>query len=129
MKKRCIYITTSGMLSGGPVMAYLKEFNEDPNASILLTGYQCEGTNGRTLLELGYIDVDGKIFKPKCYFEKFDLSGHAGHKDLLKLVDILKPKKVILNHGDESSILNFEKELMTKDIQVLAPKINEELEF
>ncbi|MDD3264208.1 MAG: MBL fold metallo-hydrolase [Candidatus Nanoarchaeia archaeon] len=129
LKKRGIYITTSGMLSGGPVMSYLKELHDDPNTTILLTGYQCEGTNGRTLLELGYVEVDGRIFRPKCYFEKFDLSGHAGHKDLVKLVEKLKPKKVILNHGDESSILNFEKELLSKDVQVIAPKINEEIEL
>lgn len=129
MKKRGIYITTSGMLSGGPVMSYIKEFHDDPNASILLTGYQCEGTNGRTLLELGYVEVDGNVFRPKCYFEKFDLSGHAGHNDLMNLVEKLEPKRVILNHGDESALLKFEKELISKNIQVLAPKINEEFDL
>jgi len=36
------------MLNGGPVLYYLSRLYKDPKSKILLTGYQVEGTNGRT---------------------------------------------------------------------------------
>lgn len=129
VKKKGIFVTTSGMLSGGPVMSYLKHYYKDQNASILLTGFQCEGTNGKNLLELGYINLDDFIVKPACYFTKFDFSGHAGHKDLIKFVTQLEPRKVILNHGDEGTMLKFEKELTNKGLKTIVPKLDEPIKI
>lgn len=47
-----IIISTSGMLVGGPSPSYLLHLAEKyENAKIIFTGYQAEGTPGRTLLE------------------------------------------------------------------------------
>ncbi len=95
-----IIITTSGMLDGGPVLNYLQKVANDPKSAIFLTGYQVDGTNGRSLLETGKIKIAGATITPQMQIEFFDLSGHAGHEDLVKFIKDCEPEKVILCHGD-----------------------------
>jgi len=42
----CIIITTSGMLSGGPIMEYLRNLAEDERNTLVFVGYQADGTMG-----------------------------------------------------------------------------------
>lgn len=100
-----IIITTSGMLDGGPVLNYLQKLAHDPKSAIFLSGYQVEGTNGRSLLETGKIKIAGATVRPEMQVEFFDLSGHAGHDDLVKFIKGCEPEKVILCHGDNRELL------------------------
>lgn len=107
MKKRGIFITTSGMIEGGPVMSYMKRFHNDEHSVVLLTGYQCEGTNGRLLLETGFAFIEGMKIKVKMNVEKFDFSAHAGKTQLHDLVKKVKPRTLIIQHGDPEAIKDF----------------------
>ena len=96
-----IIITTSGMLDGGPVLGYIDAFAEDPKSAIFLTGYQVDGTNGRSLIENGTIQIAGATIKPAMKIDFFDLSAHAGHSDLVKFIKGVDPETVVLCHGDQ----------------------------
>ncbi|MCL4438118.1 MAG: MBL fold metallo-hydrolase [Candidatus Thermoplasmatota archaeon] len=96
-----VVITTSGMLDGGPVLGYIQELASDPKSAIFLSGYQVEGTNGRSLLETGILNIAGAPVKPEMQIEFFDLSAHAGHDDLVKFVKEVDPSRVILCHGED----------------------------
>lgn len=95
-----IIISTSGMLDGGPVLGYIQKLMEDEKSAIFVTGYQVEGTNGRSLLENGTITVAGVTMKPKMRVEFFDMSAHAGHDELVSFIKAINPEKVVLMHGD-----------------------------
>ena len=99
-KNADIIITTSGMLDGGPVLSHIRGLLEDDKSAIFITGYQVEGTNGRSLLENGTLNIDGSSVRPKMKVEFFDLSAHAGHDDLIKFIDAVNPKRVVLCHGE-----------------------------
>ena len=45
----CIVLATSGMLNGGPVMEYFKNWAHEKRNSLCFVGYQAEGTLGRRL--------------------------------------------------------------------------------
>ncbi|MBW3003001.1 MBL fold metallo-hydrolase [Candidatus Woesearchaeota archaeon] len=122
-KQQGIFVTTSGMLTGGPVMEYLKIFAKRPNNSILLTGYQAEGTNGRMLMDSGKVIVDGFEFNVKCNYQKFDFSAHIGLRQLQQLIKNINPEKLILNHGDPPSIANMNIWAKSQGFKVYAPKL------
>jgi putative mRNA 3-end processing factor len=101
VKKGGIIITTSGMLSGGPICYYLKQVKDETDACLLLTGYQAENTPGHGLLKTGYFEnQDDGRYKVNLEVMKFGFSGHAGKTELLSLIKHVKPKTVICVHGD-----------------------------
>ncbi len=100
-----VIVTTGGMLDGGPVLFYIGELYRDPKSSILLTGFQVDGSNGRQLLDDGTLTVDESTIRPACEVLKFDFSAHAGHSDLVKLARASRAKTVVLMHGDHREAL------------------------
>jgi putative mRNA 3-end processing factor len=104
LRKNAIIITTSGMVSGGPVMTYLKMMFNNPDNAILLTGFQGEGTNGRLLLEEKTVYVDGKRLHWRGRIDRFDFSAHAGQEELIAAIEQVRPTNLIIQHGDPIAI-------------------------
>ena len=100
-----VIVTTGGMLDGGPVLYYIGELYHDANSSILLTGFQVEGSNGRQLLDEGTLTIDDTTIRPTCEVMKFDFSAHAGHSDLVRVAKESRAERVILMHGDHREAL------------------------
>ncbi len=118
-----IVVTTSGMLDGGPVLSYIDAVRNDPKSAILLTGYQVEGSNGRKILETGYMEFQGVSEKVNCEVLKFDFSAHAGHDELIAFAKGCSPEKVVLMHGDQREILAGD--LKAEGFEVHLPKNGE----
>lgn len=129
LSQQGIYVTTSGMMQGGPVLSYLNEMWHDPKHAILLMGFQCKRTNGRHLIEEGYVYLNGWRTYVKCSVEKFDFSGHADKEDLKEIIRRINPKKLVIQHGDSEAVeqLRSWAEKENKYV-VYAPEIGEEIE-
>ena len=99
-----IIIAGSGMMNGGRVLDYLKEELPNPNSTILITGFQAEGTRGRMLKEGAHeIKIEGQYYPVKAKIESVGtLSSHADQHDILKFLEKLKnkPEKVFISHGE-----------------------------
>ncbi len=122
-----IVITTAGMLSGGPIVYYLKNSRNRKNTCLLMTGYQAQGTPGEKLLKTRYFENEETKFKVNLEIQKFDFSAHAGRSELFNLIKRLSPKKVICVHGDNT--IKFAEEIKEKlNIETLAPKIGDRVE-
>lgn len=103
-KKQKIVMAGSGMLTGGRILHHLKKHIGDARNTVLLVGYQADGTRGRALLEgekelkfLGeYHQVKAEILSINA------LSGHADQRELLNWLSHfeIKPKEIYLNHGE-----------------------------
>lgn len=130
MNNKGIFITTSGMLQGGPVMAYLENMWGNTNDAILMTGFQCKRTNGRLLLDEGYVYLNGWKTYVKAKYQKFDFSGHSDDLELKEFIKKINPKTLVINHGDETSVLALkawaEKNLLSK---VYAPSVGDCIEI
>lgn len=127
MKKQGIFIASAGMLTGGSILEYLKEGHRDPKNSILLTGYVDTGTNGRLLLDEGSIFIEGRKTKVQAEYHQYDFSAHAGLSELKELVHTLRPKKVILIHGELESMESFADYLRKKELEVYIPETGSEI--
>jgi metallo-beta-lactamase family protein len=99
-----IVIAGSGMATGGRVLGYFQKYLSDSNATILLVGYQAEGTRGRQLLEgASEIKLHGKYYQVKAKIENIQgLSAHADQKELLDWLSNIKqkPERVFIVHGE-----------------------------
>lgn len=129
MGQQGIFVVTSGMLQGGPVLSYLADMWHDPKHAVLLTGYQCKRTNGKHLIEEGFVYLNGWRTEVKCQIEKYDFSGHADAKDIKEMIQKINPKRLIIQHGDEEAVEEIRKwaEQQGK-YMVFAPSVGDELE-
>jgi putative mRNA 3-end processing factor len=101
-----VIVTTGGMLDGGPVLYYIGELYQDGRSSILLTGFQVDGSNGRQLLDEGTLTIDDVTIRPVCEVGRFDFSAHAGHSDLVKFAKASGAATIVLMHGDQRDALH-----------------------
>ena len=103
-EKPKVVIAASGMITGGRVLSYLERYIVDEKNTVLLVGYQAEGTRGRKLLE-GAKDIKfyGKYYPVNANIIMVEgLSAHGDQKDLINWLSELenKPQKVFLIHGE-----------------------------
>src|ERR1700722_4373154 len=47
----CVIVSASGMITGGRILHHLAQRLPDSRSSVLLVGYQAEGSGGRALLD------------------------------------------------------------------------------
>lgn len=106
-KEPKVIIAASGMITGGRVLSYLEKYIGLPETTVIIIGYQAEGTRGRKLLEgVKEIKIRGHYFPVAAtIIEIQGLSAHGDQKDLLHwLSDIEnKPTKVFLVHGENEA--------------------------
>ena len=100
----CIILSTSGMLTGGPVLHYLKELGNDSNNSMILVGYQGEGTPGRALLDgAKEMEIDGQAYPIGLKVSQVPFSAHADHDQLVEFAKSVQGlEKVFVMHGERS---------------------------
>lgn len=103
-----IVVAGSGMLSGGRILTYLTRTLEKKNTTILLVGYQAEGTRGRKLLDgEGRIRIFGKEYDVEARVVHLEsLSAHADRNELLTWLGNIRniPEKVFLIHGEQAAM-------------------------
>ena len=110
-----IIMATSGMLEGGPSIEYFKEIAPDKKNKIMFVSYQINGTLGRRVIdgamnEISMKDKNGKmkVIPVKCTTQKIDgFSGHSDFNQILNFVSRVKPKRVLVNHGEKSKSENI----------------------
>jgi len=109
IKEPCIILTTSGMLTGGPIAYFIEKLYNREDCSLILTGFQVPGTEGAILLKTGrYIHEDLDI-PVKMSIRKFDFSSHASRSELFKFAKRMNPEKIFCVHGENTQ--RFAKEL------------------
>jgi len=99
-----VVIAASGMVTGGRVLSYLEQYIAKPETTVIMVGYQAEGTRGRKLLEgADEIKIHGHYFRVNAkILEIKGMSAHADQKGLLDWLSELenKPERIFLVHGE-----------------------------
>ena len=98
-----IIVTTSGMLTGGPVIQYISRLGKDDKNKMLFVGYQAQGTLGRQMEEGSKeIEIDHKKISVNMKIEKYHLSAHADRPQLNKLISKVRDlHSIFIVHGEE----------------------------
>ncbi len=127
-KRSKIIIAGSGMVTGGRVLTYLQQLIDESSTTVLLVGYQAEGTRGRQLLEGAHeIKFFGKYYPVNATIKNIDsLSAHADQNGLINWMRAIKnvPEKVYLVHGEPTALDAFRVKIKdTFNWNVTIPKL------
>ncbi len=123
-----IIIAGAGMMNGGRILHHLVRYLGDPRSTVLIIGYQAEGTLGRQLYEHSKkvqvlqetIDVRAEITSIGAY------SAHADQNKLVKWVRTAagKPEKVFCTHGEEGASVALATRLQAElGTEALVPRL------
>lgn len=133
-KKPKVIIAGSGMVTGGRVLTYLQQLIKEESTTVLLVGFQAEGTRGRQLLEgASEIKFFGKYYPVKAQIKNIEsLSAHADQKELIDWMNeiINVPEKVFLIHGEPTALDSFRVKI--KDVynwDAVIPKLNDKIQI
>ncbi|MFC1898010.1 MBL fold metallo-hydrolase RNA specificity domain-containing protein [Candidatus Cloacimonadota bacterium] len=130
----CIIISASGMVTGGRIVHHLAQRLPDPKNTVLLIGYQAEGTRGRTIMDRKEtVKIHGKEVPINAQIEMIDgFSGHADYNEMLAwLMPFNKPpKQVFMVHGEEEASQSMaDKIKQTYNWNVTIPQFGESFEL
>jgi uncharacterized protein len=127
-----IIVTTSGMLTGGPVIYYLAKLAGNSTNKVILVGYQAEGTAGRALqegtkrlrLDKGRVNVEVRLS-----VESQHMSAHADRPQLETMIKKVNGlKTVFIMHGEKSKSEELREDIAGK-YKAIVPKNGEEYEI
>lgn len=127
METPSIFVAASGMLFERTLSNVLAlRLMEEEKNGIFFVGYAKEDSPAYLLHQArqkgaGTEVTINKLYGPKpvrAEVDKFRLSGHSHRRDLLKLVEQMKPKKVVLVHGETPA-----RDWMADNIRYFHPEI------
>jgi metallo-beta-lactamase family protein len=103
----CIIVSASGMATGGRVVHHLAHQLPNPRNTVILTGYQAEGTRGRQLAQgATHVKLHGRYVPVHAeVVEVPDFSVHADADELVAWVDSAPepPSTVYVVHGEATA--------------------------
>ncbi len=101
----CLVMAGSGMCNAGRILHHLKQNVGKPETSVLMVGYQAQGTVGRRLVDgATHVKIFGEKIAVKATVRTLGgFSAHAGQTDLLGWVDTIAPSRplMVLTHGED----------------------------
>ncbi|WP_416839069.1 beta-CASP ribonuclease aCPSF1 [Haloferax sp. DFSO52] len=138
---QAIILSTSGMVTGGPIMSWLRHIGPDPKSRLVFVGYQAQGTLGRRIqngwdeIPVNDRDNSGRSSTLKLKMDVETVDGFSGHADRQGLENFIKtmnprPEKVLCVHGDERSVQDLSSALYHNyNMRTFAPKNLETFRF
>jgi metallo-beta-lactamase family protein len=107
----CVIVSASGMITGGRVLHHLAHRLPDSRSTVLLVGYQAEGSGGRALQNgAKFLRIFGEEVPVRAQVvELGQLSAHAGKSELLRWLSGIQapPKRTFMVHGEPSGLTSL----------------------
>lgn len=110
-----IIISASGMATGGRVLHHLRHRLDRTETTVLLAGYQSEGTRGWRLQQgENTVKIFGDEIRVRARIETVHgLSAHGDQSDLLRWLRTVgqRPNRVFLVHGETQALEAFQQKI------------------
>lgn len=119
-----VIISASGMAENGRILHHLKNNIENPTTIVAIVGFMAENTLGRKLVDgMKKVNIFGKEYNVNAEVRIFgSFSAHADYNEIKGWVsnyDLKRLKKIFLVHGEEKSLLNLKKELLSIGVKAV----------
>jgi Cft2 family RNA processing exonuclease len=137
VQQSAIVLASSGMMLEGTMSYKLSKYwLTNKHAGIFIVGYMDPETPGFRIAnaKTGQKLALSSLVEPmpvRCSIERFRFSSHSRREGLLQIVRRLKPKRVILVHGDNEAINSFGGEILRQfpGIKLNAPEVGKGIEL
>ena len=131
-----IIIAASGMCDAGRIRHHLKRWLWQSNATVLMVGFQAQGTLGRFLVEgVKAVRIMGDVVKVKARIRRIDdYSGHADGPELARWIASRRPIKrgLFLIHGEERGMVGLSERIAERTVpaaKVFTPLLDDVYEL
>lgn len=108
VKRPAVIISSSGMMTGGRILHHLYRHLPNEEDTVIISGYQAEGTRGRKLADkAATLRIFGEEIPVRCQVENLKFfSGHADREELFKWMSAFTkpPKFVFTVHGEGDNL-------------------------
>jgi metallo-beta-lactamase family protein len=115
-----IIIAASGMCDAGRIRHHLKRWLWHEKATVLLTGFQAQGTLGRFLADgAKAVRIQGEQIKVAARIRRLDeYSGHADGPELARWIASRRPigRGVFLMHGEEPALVGLAERIAERTV-------------
>ena len=123
-----VILAGAGMLSGGRILHHLVRFGGDTRSTLLLVGFQAEGTRGRDLVRGSRsLRIHGEQVEIRLEVVRLEVfSGHAGRSELLAWLESGPPAAVSLVHGEPRPADALRREISARlgwDVEVAEERV------
>jgi metallo-beta-lactamase family protein len=117
-----IIIAASGMCDAGRIRHHLKRWLWHRGATVLLVGYQAQGTLGRFLNDgVKAVRIQGEEIKVAARIRRIDeYSGHADGPELARWIAARRPihRGVFLVHGEEPELSGLSERIAERTVPI-----------
>ena len=127
-----IIIAASGMCDAGRIRHHLKRWLWQHNATVLLVGFQAQGTLGRFLVDgVKAVRIQGEQIKVAARIRRLDeYSGHADGPELARWIAGRRPihRGVFLMHGEPPALTGLSERIAERTVpaaQVFIPILDD----
>jgi Cft2 family RNA processing exonuclease len=133
----CIIVASSGMLTGGPSVAYAEKILLEDKSAILIVGYQDEEAPGLRIknsklgqpIELIREDGEKVTITRRCAVSEYRLSAHSDQQELVRFTNSYDPLAIFLVHGETKAKMPLAKALVNSGrYTILVPENGEEID-
>lgn len=127
-----VVMAGSGMCEAGRIRHHLKRWLWNANATVLLAGFQAQGTLGRFLADgVKAVRIQGEEVKVAARIRRIDdYSGHADGPELARWIAARRPirRGVFLVHGEEPELAGLSQRIAERTIptaQIFTPLLDD----
>ncbi|MDD5199526.1 MAG: MBL fold metallo-hydrolase [Terrimicrobiaceae bacterium] len=116
-RKHCIFALSSGMMTEHTLSnLWVRKILPDPKQALFFVGYSDPDSPAGRLRRAKpgdkvVLDPDLPPVEFRCHLESFNFSAHSAREPLLNYAVALRPKKILLVHGDPPAIEWFRSQL------------------
>ena len=129
-----VIIAGAGMMNGGRILHHLVRYLSDPKTTVLIVGYQANGTLGRRLYS-GEKTVEVLNERVHVKAKILPIGAYSAHADQKKLITWLAeaqtpPGRVFCTHGEEAAAAALASRI-TEELHIRAdvPRVGETVEI
>ncbi len=129
-----VIISASGMADAGRILHHLKYNLWKPECSVVMVGYQAEGSLGRQLINgVKTVRILGDTIAVKAEIHNLEgFSAHADKEEIFSWVGHFSKtvKEIFLIHGEEEKLIPFSKEIQERlGLKVNIPYLGDDYEL